>query len=227
MELILNDTNIFDEDIDIKLRELLDQNKDKIDTSKFFEVNIIFNKNAVDFAKLVEEGILNKRERSKNIQENYSKKLRIQLEEIEKVLESVKIVINKLHLTGDDFSTNERIIKVKLEEKSKKQEMRVTVVTPDLQYILNVLGDYASKELSEIFCKLYYDILHENMDLLIEIVGCEPTKNLKEIFHSFAMQYKKFIFNKAYIIEDLQKRAIPVFERYESAFNKDTKSEKS
>ncbi|TKI54930.1 hypothetical protein E8L90_05415 [Brevibacillus antibioticus] len=196
MEWILQNTDIFDEDIDSKFNKVILENKNRIEREHIYKFRVSFHVNLLNDNRFEKFNIIDsKRKNDGSKKDKMYAVLSFQLEKLSKHLTQHDIEVYSLTIQGD-YLEAENQIKIELIEdkteatytKGKKNVRAVcSSIIPSLPSTRENISYLASKRLSEIYSDLMNII--SDKKLMSEILEIEETDNNNVLFQQFAKLY--------------------------------------
>lgn len=198
MEYVLQDTDLFDEEIGLKFYQVLKPDIDKFDKDKVYQVTVSFHVNLLDDQRMESSYIPNPSKWRKNTPEDkVYDVLSTQLDRVKQALDENGIEIDRSKIQGDDLEV-EDIIKIELSEYISEPQYddkgNIIKIRHKANFVIpNILlqRERTSELYSEMAFKLYRNIMDiiGNKKIMSEILEIEETKNENIIFNAFARQY--------------------------------------
>lgn len=197
MEYILQNTDIFDEEIAERFSKAMDTNKDCFIKGNAYKLTVSFHVNLLDDARFEEFYIpvpckINKGTRKDKIYDV----MRFQLQKLEQVLDQYGIEALSTTIQGD-YLEEESIIKVEIIEDTyeprmigkgkKRSRTKVSSIVPSMPYTRENVTKLASERIS----KLFYELMNVIRDkkVMSEILEIKETQDDDVLFKAFAKQY--------------------------------------
>ncbi|MGD8190202.1 hypothetical protein ACQCN2_09485 [Brevibacillus ginsengisoli] len=196
MEFILENTDIFDEEIETKLHKIILNNRDFFkegDVYKFrvtFHVDVLFDKRFKQF------NILTSKINDGSWENTVSEVLSLILKKLDNLLANNGIEVTSSTIQGDNLES-ENLVKIEIIEDTsepiftgkgkKKQRMKVLSIVPSLPYTYKTAGKLASDRINKLYGEIR--LIIEDPKLMSEILGIEETDNEEILFKAFAKQY--------------------------------------
>lgn len=197
MEYILNNTDIFDEEIGSKFNKVIRNNADNFIKGKAYRFMVSFHVNLLDDIRFDEFTILvpsktNKGTRKDKIYDV----MHFQLARLEEALNDNEIEVYNTTIQGDNLE-EENIIRIEIIEDNsepnlmgrgkKKTRSKVKSIVPSLPYTRGTVTKLASEGIS----KRFYDLMNiiRSNKILSEILKIEETEDREILFQAFAKQY--------------------------------------
>lgn len=224
---LLENTSIFDLDLDQRIKEAIDPSGDSFDAKGTYNLTLSYNLNTLrdqvlEIIDLPVEYIQRTNDTTKDKMYNL---LGFQLDKADKILtSSFKLNIVSAAIQGEEldglYQMRVRISEVKGEPIKVKRGFNPKIITivPSLPYTQDLVSKLASKRLSEIYIDLMRKI--KNKKIMSEILEIESTEDDKRLFLAFADQYRGLWLStreeEEALIEKLRQRLITVLEKYEA-----------
>ena len=222
MEYVLKDTDIFDEEIDVKFNQAILKTKDILDREKVYKLTVSFHVNLLNDSRFDEFNVpVPSKTKKDTRKDKIYEVMKFQLDKIETVLEQCNIVVNALTIKGDKLE-DEKIIKIEIiEDTSADKEnniktAKIRTIVPSMLYTQEIISKHASQRIS----KFFYDIMKmiRNKKLMSEILEIEATEDDNELFRAFSKQYGELWFTtkerEKELLNRLQERTITAAKRY-------------
>lgn len=196
MEYIIHDTDIFDEQIDQKFREIILRNIGSLEKDKAYIFTVSFHLNLLDDIRFENFNILPSKT-SKYIREDkIGVVMRYQLKRLEQILNENNIETYSTTIQGDNLE-KERMIKIELiEDNSKpyvsgrgknKKRIKVSSVIPNLPFTQNEISTVAAERMSDIFHNFMNVV--KDRKLMSTILGVEETEDYSILAKAFYKEY--------------------------------------
>jgi len=155
MEFILQNTDIFDKEIDVKLNNILLANTDKFITGTVYKFTIIFHVNLLNDIRFKEFDVpdsckLNKGKKNENIEDKITDVLGFQLDKLNHILDKNGMEVYSSTIQGDTLESK-NIIKIEISEDNSDHlhKSKVGYILPDMPYI----KEMAFKVLAKVFAR--------------------------------------------------------------------------
>ena len=215
MEYILQNTDIFDEEIGLKFNEVI--KADSFINENVYRLTVSFHVNLLNDSRFEEFNI------SPSITNKGSKKDKIydvmsfQLKQFKQILIENGIEVYKTTIQGD-YLEAENMIKIDISEdtsepyytgsgKSKKRiKVNVSSIVPSRPYTQKTVSKLATERISEMFCS--YMSAVRDKKLVSEMLGVEETEDIQILFQAFIEQYGDFWFTTNEKEKELRKQLI-------------------
>lgn len=203
LEIYLNETNVFDEELDKKVECAILKNKDSLVKEKNYILEICFNVDLLNDARFKSFHLLHCNKPIKKEDDRIHEVLSWQLDKACTVLENQDIKSYSNTIQGVEL--NERdVIKIVLKEENKVDEepikkrktkrMKVNSIIPNKkatqERINESFNDYMSKRYSEL-----YHIFQDNNTLMSYLLEIEPTEDINVLYSAFCEQYRNLFFS--------------------------------
>ncbi|MGQ7276618.1 hypothetical protein ACT91Q_01475 [Brevibacillus thermoruber] len=195
MEYILENTDIFDEEIDANFKHVLLNNMDSLQ-NKVYSLTVSFHVNLLHSNRFDKCAILPSKSNDGSREDKIYDVLSFQLNKLVQLLAEFGIEVFSATIQGDILEA-ENIVKISLIEdtseqlvtgkREKQQMMRVISIIPSLPYTHKTASKLASEKLNNIFSDLINII--KDRKLFSEILGIEETENYGTLFKAFVEQY--------------------------------------
>ncbi|WP_083238793.1 hypothetical protein [Caloranaerobacter ferrireducens] len=230
MEYILQDTDIFDENIGEKFSRVIKNNKDVFIKGKNYSFIVSFHVNLLHDARFESFNIdapskINNGERKDKIYDVMS----FQLKKLEQVLEENGIEVYSTTIQGDNLKS-ENIIKIGIIEDTSepsysgrgknRRRIKVSSIIPSLPYTQEKISKFAGERLSELFYQLMYAV--KDKRLMSEILEIETTEDDQILFEAFVERYGDLWLTTSEtekeLLDQLKERCLFVVKKY---FDKD------
>lgn len=201
MQLIIKNTHIFDSRIQEDFRGFIESQKDKFDTSKSYELNIIYNARLVldndefDF----DNSIYNTIQTKFKDKDKKGEALSAQLDQCRNILKDYGIECYNSSIEGDNLKNNNVKIVLK-EDKSEpsymgrgKSKRRIGMVTimPNKEYITSTISKFYNERMNEIYFALRKFI---SIDIMCKILDLQYTEYENVIYKEFCEEYDEWWF---------------------------------
>lgn len=233
MEFILSNTDIFDEEIDKKLKDIILNNMGSFDLEKAYKLTVSFHVNLLSDPRFQVFNVPVRSKTSKGTEkDNIYDVMSFQLKKIEEILKENNIESYSKTIQGD-YLEAENIIKIEIYEDTSepkyngrgknKTRMGVNSIMPSRPFIQEKVSDFASERISEI----YYDLMNIVRDkkIMSEILEIEETKDDDKLFRAFAEQYGDLWLptdgQKEKLFGRLKERIIAVVEKHSKKEDKE------
>ncbi|UYZ34954.1 hypothetical protein OD350_22305 [Clostridium beijerinckii] len=198
MQLTIKDTHIFDRKIQTEFREFIKLQKDKLNTGKSYELNIIYNAKAVldkyEDKFYFDNSIYNNIKIKFKNQNKKDEAISRQLEQCRGILKDYGIECYNSRIEGDNLKDNNVKIVIK-EDKSEpfymgrgknKGRISVTMIVPNREYTINKMGELYNKSMNEIYFKLNECISN---NIMCKILDIQYTEDENIIYKAFCKEY--------------------------------------
>lgn len=197
MEFILQQTDIFDEEIGRKFNEVIINNRDVFNSESDFRITVSFHVNLLTDIRFQQFNIGDSGKRSGDTKEDkINDVLRFQLEKIKQSAVENGIEVSSFTIQGD-LLEEENLIKIEIIEdtsrsiasgKSKKENRgKVTSIIRSLPAVRKNISVVAEKRLNEIYGEIRGII--RDKSLLSEILEIEETEDENILFKAFVEQF--------------------------------------
>lgn len=210
MKLILENTDIFDNNLGEKLLNLFEINSSAFKSDKFYRITFTYNVYdnwtflTNEFGENYDWNEISIKKGEKALRNT----LKVQVKKIETVINDVEIKINHLKICGDEIPENQSCIIVEIEEEDKKANAKAIVISANEPGIRNKMEKMVNDRLFEIFCDFYKNAILFNKKFFALIMGLPETSDDDLIWHEFFHKYKTMTFLKEdELANDLVKRA--------------------
>jgi len=226
MEYILQNTDIFDTEIDQKLKVAINDNKDAFTKGKTYIFKVSFHVNLLNDKRFQEFSIPIPSKSSKGTQKDkIYDVMSYQLKRMEGVLNENEIETYSTTIQGD-YLDSDNIIKIEILEdnsitavtgrgKSKKR-IKVSCIVPSLQFTQENVTRIASERIN----KIYWDFMGviKNKKIMAEILEIDATEDDEKLFSAFVEQYGKLWLTtnekEKELLQQLKDKAISVVSKY-------------
>lgn len=226
MEYILNDTDIFDEELDHKFGEILNNDRGAFEKGKSYVFKVSFHVNHLNSSKFQEFNLPVPSKTSKGTaKEKIYDVMSYQLKRMEEVLKQNEIESYSTTIQGDNLK-KENIIRIEIHEDTSepaymgrgksKRRMRVSSVVPSLPFTQDNVSKLASERLS----KIYGDLMNiiRNKKIMSEILEIEATEDDEKLIEAFVKQYGALWLTtkekEKALLDRLYERCISVVSKY-------------
>lgn len=226
MEYILNDTDIFDEELDQKFGEILNKNKDVFEKEKTYVFKVSFHVNHLNSSKFQEFILPVPSKTSKGTaKDKIYDVMSYQLKRMEEVLKQNEIESYSTTIQGDNLK-KENIIRIEIYEDTSepaytgrgksKGRAKVSSIVPSLPYTQDNIAKHASERLN----KIYGDLMNiiRSKKIMFEILEIDETEDDKELFGAFVKQYSELWLTtkekEKALLDQLYERCISVLSKY-------------
>lgn len=226
MEYILGNTDIFDQDIDVKFRKIIMSNLDKFNNEKSYELTVSFDVNLLNdlrFDTFHSSNLIKKNKSSRK--EIIHDVLSYQLDKLDQILTESGIKSFSTTIQGDDIEAV-NIIKIKIAEddsqpiakgRGKNNRIKVSSIVPSIPAIREKATNIAAESLSKIFHDFVQIIGDKKM--LSEILEIENTEDSRVISEAFMKQYGDLCFTKdkereKELLDKLKERSLTVLNEH-------------
>ncbi|MCM3628781.1 hypothetical protein M3194_15665 [Paenibacillus glycanilyticus] len=209
MELVLNNTDIFDNSLDTKCKDLFLKSLDKLNSDLAYKITVSFSVKLLNDQRFesVQLPTQTKKLKARDVGTELRKEkiyalLKIQLSKVESIINELNITTYSLSIQGDNLESD-NIVKVTLIQDETKpvlnannkrnKIMKVTAVVPSLPYIQNELSEFTSKRMNKIYDQIFG--LIRSKKLRAEILDMKEDDDENELFQAFVRQYRGIAFN--------------------------------
>lgn len=196
MEYILQDIDIFAEDIGSRLHDIIKEDIVDFCNGKAYRLTVRFHMNLLNDQRfdefVVTPSITNKGTRKDKIYDV----MNLQLYRIQEVLSKDGIEIFSSSIEGDNIDS-ENIVKINIVEDTSepfymgkgknKTRMKCISISPTTPYIREKVSKYAAESLSKMYCELMNVI--KDRKLMSDILEINNTDDDKVLIRAFADQY--------------------------------------
>lgn len=226
MEYILNHTDIFDEELDQKFGETLNNDKGAFEKGKAYIFKVSFHVNHLNSSKFQEFILPIPSKTSKGTaKDKIYDVMSHQLKRMEDVLKQNEIETYSTTIQGDNLEKENIIIIQIYEDTSEpaysgggkhKGRPKVSSIVPSLPYTQDNIAKLASERLN----KIYWYIMNiiSNKKIMSEILDINETEDDKELFKAFVKQYSQLWLTteekEKALLERLYERCISVVSKY-------------
>lgn len=200
MEYVLQNTDLFDEEIGTKFHETLKTEMEKFDKEKVYKLTVSFHVNLLDDPRIEsfyipEPSITNKGTEKDQMYDV----LKTQLKTLVQVLDKYELESDSHTIQGDDLEAEDIII-IKIEEDTREQKFvgkgknrrRVKAKVNSIVPSRPGTQELVSKLYSERIVKIYKDFfmpIRKDKKIMSEILGIEETEDEAILVNAFAKQY--------------------------------------
>lgn len=226
MEYILQNTDIFDEKIDQKLKEVIIDNKDAFTKGKTYIFKVSFHVNLLDDQRFQKFSIPIPSKTNKGMQKDkIYDVMSYQLKRMEQILNENEIE-TYLTIVQGDYLNADNIINIEILEDSSqptfigrdknKKRIKVSSIVPSMLYTQENVTKLAGERLSKIF----YDFMNiiKDKKLMSEILEIEETEDDLILFRAFDKQYGELWLTtkekENELLQLLKERSLAVVEKY-------------
>lgn len=226
MEYILENTNIFSEDIDTKFNEVIMISKDKFRKEKCYTFKASFHVNLLSDSRFQEFNVPDRRKGSKETEKDkVYDVLSFQLRRLVKILQANDIESYSTTIQGEDLE-DENIIKIEINEdtsepsfvgrgKSKKR-YKISSIMPSRPYIEKTTAKLMGERMNELYHYLSKAIPDKR--IMSEILEIDETEDDKKLFKAFVEQYGELWFTtderEKELLDLFEKRCLSTIDRY-------------
>lgn len=214
MEHILQNTDIFSDDIDKKLNEIILLDENNFNKEVTYRLTVSFHVNLLYDSRFEEFNIPVQSVARKECQKNkVYDVMSFQLGKIKEVFSKNNIKIYSTGIKGDNLEL-EDIIKIDIKEDDSeafysgrgknKKRIKVSTIMPSAPYIQEVL----EKSAPEGIRKIYYKFLNviRSKKIMSEILGIEATEDDRKLEMAFEKQYGKLWFTTNELEKELKNK---------------------
>lgn len=226
MEYILNHTDIFDEELDQKFEEILNNDKDAFENGKAYVFKVSFHVNHLSSSKFQEFILPVSSKTSKGTaKDKIYDVMSYQLKRMEEVLKQNEIESYSTTIQGDNLE-KENIIRIEIYEDTSelaytgrgksKGRAKVSSIVPSLPYTQDNVARLASERLN----KIYWDLMNiiRSKKIMSEILEINETEDDKELVRAFVKQYSELWLTtkekEKALLDRLRERCISVVSKY-------------
>lgn len=228
MEYVLHNTDIFDNKIDQKLKEVIIDNKDDFSKEKIYIFKVSFHVNLLDderFGKFDVPVLSKRKTRKETEKDKIYDVMSYQLERMNGVLNKNEIETYSTTIQGD-YLDSEDIIKIEIIEDTsevlftkkgkKKNRMKVSCIVPSLPFTQDNITELSSERINEI----YWDFMSiiKNKKIMAEILEVDENEDDIALLSAFADQYGELWLTtnerEKELIEQFKNKAIAVLNKY-------------
>lgn len=221
MEYILQNTDIFDEEIALKFSNAIKGTLDNYIDETAYKIEVTFHANLLKDIRVEIFDAPNpyphhKRTKKDKIYDVMS----LQLKKLEKVLNENGIQLYNLHIQGDVIEA-ENIIKIDISEDisetnfmgrgKNERRMKVYSIMPSLPGFRKRVLDMPYDFLRKTFNEYIYTIGDEKQ--LAEILGIKKTSNHSELFDAFVEQYGSMWLDRSKLLDQLKEKSLSIIEK--------------
>lgn len=189
----LNNTDIFDESINEKFREILSQDLIFYDKSKIYMLDVKFHVNLlydVRFRNYVIKKPYANKKRKITIEDNIHELLSLQLDNIDNILEEAGLYAHTNAILGVQLEHENMIVIEVSEDKDHYEKVgKVNTIMGSLPFFLENASKIASEALTDKYYQLY-DII-QNKQIMADILNIKST-NDEDLLMAFVEQYSDF-----------------------------------
>lgn len=227
MEYILQNTDLFDEEIGIKFNKVITtSNQDNITNGKIYKLTVSFHVNLLNDMRFEEFNIPVPSKTSKGTkQDKIYDVMSFQLKCLENILNDHGIEVYSKTIQGDYLETEKMIKIVICEDTSEpklmgrgknKRRMKVSSIVPSMPYT----QENVSKLAAERICKIYFELMNviNSRKIMSEIVEIEETEDDGLLIQAFAKRYGDLWLTtnerEKELLERLKERTIFVLNKY-------------
>lgn len=226
MEYILENTDIFDEDITSKFSKVIKNDMHNFIKEKPYRLKVSFHVNLLNNIKFEKFNIEVPSKTSRGtIKDKISDVMSFQLKRLEEILSENGIKVYSTAIQGD-LLEKENIIKIEIIEDNavptytgrgkNKQRLKVSCIIPSIAYTRETATKLASERLSEMFNDLMNGI--RNKKIMSEILEIEETEDNNILYKAFVEQYGDLWFTtkerEKELLDRLKERGITVLNKY-------------
>lgn len=239
MKYILQNTDIFDEEIGTKFNTAIKTDKEKIDKGKIYKFTVSFHVNLLNDSRAGEFYIPEPSKTNKGSKEDrIYDVMSTQLKRLEQTLNENGIEAYSTKIQGDRLE-KENIIEIEINEDNsepkftgkgknkKKKKIKVSSIVPSLPYTQENVTKLASERLSKIFYD-YMNIIRDKK-IMSEILGIDETGDDRKLIKAFVEQYGELWLTTSEKEKDLRnrfkERSLLVLNKYIAIENQIDKSQ--
>lgn len=198
MQLTIKNTHIFDRKIQEEFREFIKLQKDKIDTSKIYELVIIYNSHLVldryEDTFYFDNSIYNTIQVKFKNQNKKGEAISTQIDQCIDILKDYGIECYNSRIEGHKLNNNniEIILEedkselLEAEKKMSKGKIGVTMIIPNMEYTDTKIGEFYNKRINEMYSELRR---HISKDIMCKILHIKYIKDEDKIYKAFRKEY--------------------------------------
>jgi len=164
MEYIFKNTDIFDEKIDIKFKDIIINSKNEFDENKIYKLKVSFHVNLLSDPRFQKFNVPVRSKLSKGTEEdNIRDVMSFQLERLEDILAQNSIEARTTTIQGD-YLDEENIIKIEIYEDNSRSMYdkkgkrikgpKVSSIVPSLPYTQDTISKFASQRTNELYASV-------------------------------------------------------------------------
>lgn len=227
MELKLQNTNFFEKGIELKIKQLIEENLFELSQDKNYSIEISYSYFHIEIEQSVfseiEDYNLDESQSFKGYNKDlFEKAFTLQGKKIQNLIEKIDLKWTNLAFVGDAINKPHEHIIVRIEEKEilkiprqrKKQPYRTVSYMANNKHTISMLAKIISERLSEIFNLLYESAGHE---VTAEIMEVPITSTETQIWRAFTDKYHELAgfpgeVNKQ-LAEEFKQRILEVLEK--------------
>lgn len=198
MELILKDTNIFDDNIDEKLSQIIKSSRDEFNPGNTYKFTVSFEVKLLNDPRFEKFNVPEPSKSSKGTRKDkIYDVLSFQLKKLENVLDENDIKVYSTTIQGEqlevdntvkiDFTEDNSNEQTTLGKGKNNKRPKISTVIPSLPYTKQNVTNLASERISKIFYQLMNII--KNKKIMSDILEIDETDEEKKLFKAFADQY--------------------------------------
>ncbi|WP_006718796.1 helix-turn-helix domain-containing protein [Desulfitobacterium metallireducens] len=245
MEYVLQNTDLFDEEIGTKFNEAIKPDIKKFDKDKVYKFTVSFHVNLLKDSRMedfiIPEPIMSNIDTKEEINQVLSVELNSNIvtredkmnEVLSVQLKRIERIVNEYGIDADltiqgDYLGAENIIKIEIAEdptepiftkKGKKiKRIKVNSVIPSLPGTKELVSELYTKRIVEIYCKLFKPFLNDKK-FISEILDIEKTNDVILLINAFRQQYGDLWLatseREEEILNRLKERVLFVLKKYE------------
>lgn len=226
MEYILQDTDIFDEEITEKFNEFIINNKENFISENVYKFTVSFHVNLLKDNRFEKFNLpVPSKTSKKTKKDKIYDVMSFQLENMANILNENGIEVYSTTIQGD-YLESDNIIKIEISEdnfeyefsgrRKIKKRMKVSSIIPSLPFTQKIATKFASERIN----KIYWDLMNiiKSKKIMAEILEIDATEDDKKLFKEFANQYGELWLTTSKkekdLIQQLQKKIISVANKY-------------
>lgn len=230
MEYILQNTDLFDQEIGAKFNESIKADMDSYDKEKVYRLTVSFHVNLLKDLRMETFPVPEPPYKRKKVtrEDKMYDVMSFQLKSLREILDNNGIVTDSTTIQGDDLESAD-IIKIEITEDSKEQKyigkgknrrrerFKTNSIVPSKPGTQKLVSELACKRIIEIYSD-FMKVIRNDKKLMSGILKIDETRDDKTLIKAFAEQYGELWLStnerSKELRERLCERALLVFNKY-------------